>query len=113
MTNKQIVAIESQRLAEEGILKYTGKTYKAINAAGEEITVKEVQPIHTYAGWQEIGYQVKKGQKSKVKFPIWKYTSGKKKGMTEEEAQEKGYCFLKLSAWFTDEQVEPIESGQA
>ena len=56
-----------------------------------------------------MGYQVKKGEKSNIKFTIWKYTKGKKKDMTEEEAQQKGYCFMKLSAFFTDEQVEKIE----
>ena len=64
--------------------------------------------IHTYAGWQERGYQVKKGEKAIAKFPIWKYTKGKKE-MTEEDAQAKGYCFMKNSAWFSDLQVEPIK----
>lgn len=65
--------------------------------------------IHTYAHWQSLGFQVKKGEKAVAKFPIWKYTSKKKKEETEEEAQVAGHCFMKMSAWFTDQQVEPIE----
>ena len=65
--------------------------------------------IHTYAHWKSLGYQVKKGEKAIAKFPIWKYTKGKKTNMSEEEAQEKGYCFMKNSAWFSDQQVEPIK----
>lgn len=67
--------------------------------------------IHTYAKWKSLGYQVKKGETAIAKFPIWKYTHGKKKQaqeMTEEEAQARGYCFMKLSAFFSDAQVERI-----
>ena len=65
--------------------------------------------IHTYQHWQSLGYQVKKGEKAIAKFPIWKYTKGKKKDMTEDEARAAGYCFMKNSAWFSDKQVEKIE----
>lgn len=61
--------------------------------------------IHTWKHWQDLGYHVKPGEKSFIKFPIWKYTKKKNKEMTEEEAQEKGYCFMKTSAWFTQNQV--------
>lgn len=65
--------------------------------------------IHTYAKWQSLGFQVKKGEKAVAKFPIWKYTNKKKKDESEEEAQAAGHCFMKMSAWFTDQQVEPIK----
>lgn len=71
--------------------------------------ITEENEIHTYQHWQSLGYQVKKGEKAIAKFPIWKYTKGKKKEMTEEEAQSRGYCFMKNSAWFSDQQVEKIE----
>ena len=64
--------------------------------------------IHTYAHWKSLGYQVKKGETAIAKFPIWKYTKGKRNEMTEEEAQAHGYCFMKLSAFFSDAQVERI-----
>lgn len=65
--------------------------------------------IHTYQHWQSLGYQVKKGEKAIAKFPIWKYTKGKKKDESEEEAQANGHCFMKNSAWFSDAQVEPLK----
>lgn len=109
MTNTMIIMLEQERLVTEGVLKYTGRIIKGITPAGDEIEYQEIQPIHTYARWCAMGYQVKKGEKSKIKFPIWKYTSGKKKDMTEEEAQQKGYCFMKMSSFFTTDQVEPAE----
>lgn len=109
MTNAMIIMGEQVKLADEGILKYTGRILKGVTPAGEEVEYPEIQQIHTYNGWKARGYQVKKGQKAITKFPIWKYTKGKKKDMDEEEAQAKGYCFMKISAWFTEEQVEPIK----
>lgn len=71
--------------------------------------ITEDNVIHTYAHWKSLGFQVKKGEHAIAKFPIWKYTKKKNKDMSEEEAQQKGYCFMKNSAWFTDAQVEPIK----
>lgn len=71
--------------------------------------ITEDNVIHTYAHWKSLGFQVKKGEHAIAKFPIWKYTKKKNKDMSEEEAQQKGYCFMKNSAWFTNTQVEPIK----
>ena len=109
MTNAMIVMLEQVKLVEAGVLKYTCRMIKGINLmTGEPAEIPEIQPIHTYATWKQLGYQVKKGEKAVAKFPIWKYTTGKKKQETEEEAQENGHCFMKTAAWFTDEQVEAI-----
>ena len=64
--------------------------------------------IHTYQRWKSLGYQVKKGETAIAKFPIWKYTNERKEDMTEEEAQQCGYCFKKNSSWFSDSQVTKI-----
>ena len=66
-----------------------------------------------------MGFAVKKGEKSNIKFAIWKYsTKGKgKKNAQSEKADEDGekigggYCFMKMSAFFTEKQVEPIKAG--
>lgn len=109
MTNAMIILLKQMELVEQGILKYTGRTVKGINVlTGEPAEVPEIQCIHTYAGWKERGYQVRRGQKAVASFPIWKYTKGKTKDMDEEEAQANGYCFMKNSSWFTEEQVDPI-----
>ena len=105
MTNAQIILMESVKLMSDGILKGSG--VKGITPDGKEIELPE--QIHTYQRWKSLGYQVKKGSKSVAQFPIWKYTKKKTKEMTEEEAQESGYCFMKLSSFFTKEQVEKIE----
>lgn len=113
MTNAMIILLEQTKLAEEGILQYTGRMIDAVNVmTGEPTQIPEIQPIHTYNGWKARGFQVKKGEKAVAKFPIWKYTKRKTKEMAEEEAQQKGYCFMKMSAWFTDTQVEQIKAEE-
>ena len=105
MTNAQIIFIEGQKLAEAGIINYTGMVLKALNLAGEEVEVKETEPIHTYAAWKELGYQVQKGQKAVAKFPVWKYTSKKNEETGEEE---NAHMFMKTASFFRLEQVAPI-----
>ena len=108
MTNEMILMVETQKLAEAGILKYTGKTFKALNMAGEEVTVKEIEPIHTCKVWNKLGFMIKKGQTSEIKFPIWHYTEAKKKDESEEEAQANGHCYMKTASWFRFDQVRPM-----
>ena len=61
--------------------------------------------LHTYAQWKKLGYQVKKGEKSEHKISIWRRSTKK----VEKEEVDNGRYFLKLSAFFTQEQVERIE----
>lgn len=110
MTNAMIIQIETAKLAEQGILKYTGRTLKGLNVVGEEVEIKEIEPIHTFQGWKALGYRVKKGEKSKIKFPIWFWKKGKKKETEDgDEEVSRGNCYMKTAAWFTFEQVEKIE----
>ena len=102
MTNEQIIFSESQRLAKEGVIQYTGREFTAVAADGTKFTVKETEPIHTYNTWKEMGYQVKKGQKAVAQFTIWKYSSKK----NEETDQEEGRMFMKRASFFTARQVE-------
>ena len=90
MTNAAIILGQTTLLMQDGVI-------------GED------DMIHTYARWKAMGYQVKKGEKAIAKFPVWKYTNKKAKEMDEEEAQAAGYCFMKLSAFFSNNQVEPIK----
>ena len=105
MTNAQIILMESVKLMRNGIIKGSG--VKGITPDGRQVELPE--EIHTYQRWKSLGYQVQKGQKSVAQFPIWKYTKKKSKEMTEEEAQQSGYCFMKMSSFFTAEQVEKIQ----
>jgi hypothetical protein len=116
MTNAQIIEANKQELAKQGILKYTGRTFKAINATGEEITVKEVEEIHTFAAWKELGYSVKKGEHAVAKFTIWKckvkaesMTAKNQDGEDVTISQNSKNMFMKTSHWFTAAQVEPLK----
>ena len=103
MTNGEIILRESLELLKKGILKPTGRMMVVELPDGSTQQIPEVEPIHTYNGWKELGYQVRKGQKAKAAFTIWKY-SGKKDEETGEQGD--GHCFLKKSFWFTMDQVE-------
>ena len=75
-------------------------------------------PLHTFKGWKERGYNVRKGQKAKLKCDIWRYkkqvnTVPAKKENGEETEQEidTSHYYKKLSAFFTGEQVERVQQG--
>lgn len=75
------------------------------------IAMNELEPsieLHTFAEWKRLGYKVKKGEKSKHKISIWKRTTKKVENEKGEEVETQNY-FLKLSAFFTLDQVEKLE----
>lgn len=117
MTNAQIIAVEQVRLAQEGILKYTGRKIQVFNlVTQEEEFIDEIQPIHTFNAWKSLGYKVKKGEKAIAKFPIWKYVTKVSKELAEavdetdtDHIEGRGKMYMKTSAFFSDEQVEKIE----
>lgn len=113
MTNNEIVFAESLKAFEKGLLKETGRKITVELQDGTKKEINELEEIHTFNGWKERGYSVKKGEKSKIKFPIWKYTAKKieienKNG--EKEETEKTNMFLKMSSFFTSAQVEPVKA---
>lgn len=116
MTNAEIILGEQIRLADEGIIKILGWDTFTTDE-GEEVEIPKFQPIHTYQAWKKLGYQVKKGEKAVAKFPVWKYLTKKKKAEDDEADEDKtkvgnGRCYMKVSAFFTDEQVEPIKEDK-
>ena len=104
ITNGEIILRESLRLVDEGILKTTGRVFVQELPDGTKVELPEPEPIHTYNGWKDLGYQVKKGEKAKASFMIWKY-HGKK---DEETGEESGRCWQRKASWFTFDQVEKI-----
>lgn len=106
MTNAQIIFNESQKLAKAGVIKYTGKEFKATDDDGNEVIIKETEPIHTYNAWKALGFQVQKGQKAVAQFPVWKYRAGKHDDETDTDEPSK--MFLKKSSFFTAAQVAVI-----
>ena len=110
MTNAAIIQNESFRLMEAGVLKGSGEFAEIEKEDGTKEMVELPEEIHTFNGWKERGFSVKKGEKSKIKFTIWKYSS--KKIVDEDgEEDEKSSMFMKLSAFFTREQVEELVKG--
>ena len=106
MTNAQIIFNESQRLAKDGVLQYTGREMTYTDADGNQQVIKETEPIHTYNAWKALGFQVQKGQKAVAQFTIWKHCNGK---VDEETGEEKpGKMFMKKASFFTARQVQAI-----
>lgn len=111
MTNAMIILLESVKLMEAGVLSGTGQVITVEDANGKkELEIPE--DIHTYQHWKSLGYQVKKGSKAVAQFPIWKYTAKRTQDESEEQAQESGHCFLKMSSWFKKDQVEEVKNGK-
>ena len=115
MTNARIILNESVRLMEEGVLKGTGQFVEIENEDGTTSQLELPEPIHTFQKWKELGYSVKKGEKSTIKFPIWKHTTKEKPveeltGNPIEDAPITN-MFMKVSAFFTFAQVEKIAEG--
>ena len=62
MTNAQIISLATAEFLEKGTLKLIGG---------------EPEEIHTFEGWKERGYCVRKGEKSDIKITIWKHSTKK------------------------------------
>ena len=120
MTNEMIILHESIRLMNEGTLKGSGQ-YGTIETDLGPVEIELPEPIHTFQKWKSLGYQVKKGEKSSIKFPIWKHTVkmlktdtdnaelNKMNAMVNEQGGQTN-MFMKVSAFFTFAQVEPIKT---
>lgn len=120
MTNATIILNESLRLMNEGILKGSGQ-YAEIETESGKQTIELPEAIHTFQGWKQLGYSVKKGEKAVCKFTIWKHT---RKMLSEDTGSAdldkmnaninaqggQTRMFMQNAAWFTSAQVEPIKA---
>lgn len=105
MTNQMIVFMERCRLMDQGIIKGTGRFVEIETDQGVR-RLEEPEPIYTYKRWQELGYQVRKGETSQIKIRIWKYRGNVQADEESgEEMETNGKCFMKLASFFTMEQV--------
>lgn len=114
MTNNDIIFAESQKLAEQGIIDYTGRTFIFEDADGNKTEVKETEPIHTFAAWKSLGYKVKKGEKAVAQFVIWKHSKPKMTELPQPDGEtalvpDKGRMFMKKASFFRACQVEKME----
>lgn len=119
MTNEAIIFNEAMRLMEQGIIKGSGE-FAEIEFADGKKTVELPEAIHTFNGWKQRGYSVKKGEKSFIKIAIWKHTTkmlDTNTGNAETDAMnaqinaQGGHTnmFMKPAAFFTAAQVQPIK----
>lgn len=83
MTNEQIILNESINLMEQGKLNGTGNmiTIITVNSDGQEEKkqIEEPEPIHTYAAWKQLGFQVKKVVRQSHRSTYGSTFHGKKK----------------------------------
>lgn len=77
--------------------------------AMEHIEKRGELPLHTFKGWKARGFQVKKGEKTRIRIGIWQQTKSKTNEETGEEIP--GHMFMKTSCFFTGEQVEAIKTA--
>lgn len=123
MTNQEIIFQESIKLMKNGILKGTGEFVTIQDEQGKR-DIELPEEIHTFQHWKQLGYQVKKGEKAKAQFSIWKHTVKMLDENTDNEAVNKmnkniniqggkTSMFMKLSSFFTVDQVEKIELKNA
>lgn len=110
MTNEQIIFNNSLQLMEDGIIKGTGRTITVEDENGEKMEIPEPEAIHTYQAWKHLGFQVKRGQKAKASFLIWKHTVKRAK---QEQDEDEEKMFMTKAFFFTFDQVEPIEQAKA
>ena len=96
MTNVEIINNACEELVKAGKLD-------TVNVNGEIFP----EPIHTFQGWKERGYVVKKGEKSEIKITIWKHAV--KKTEVDGEEVETGSMFMKTAAFFKFSQVEKLK----
>ena len=106
MTNEQIIWGERLDLMNKGIIGTTGKMITLENEKGEKFDITEPEAIYTYQAWKSLGYQVKRGQKAKAAFSIWKLTRKKAK---EEKDVDVEKMFMVKAFFFTLDQVDAIK----
>lgn len=110
MTNMEIIERTKIELFKEGKIKTTGRFISAI-VNGEEQMIPELEPIHTFAKWKELGFNVKKGEHAIAQIIIWKHKTSKKHENDEETNVDNGYCFQKKAFFFSLSQVEQMKKG--
>lgn len=109
ITNSQIILTQSLELMKQGVLKGTGRILVQELPDGSKVELPEPEPIHTYQTWKSLGFQVRKGQKAKCSFVIWKYIGRKTLNEESGEMEEvDGKCIHKLAFFFTADQVDKI-----
>ena len=100
MTNSQIITAAA---IQAGI--FTEEQAAAILSTGHAL------PLHTFAEWKKNGFQVKKGEKARLKVEIWKKSNKTQTAETKDGNEieiDTSHFYKKLSHFFTLDQVEKL-----
>ena len=106
ITNAEIIFNVQMQLVAQGKIGTTGRVLTVQTQDGEK-QLPEPEAIHTFKGWEERGFKVRKGEHAVAKFGIWKYSGKHEEGDEGQQVEGRGYCFLKQSHFFAAHQVEP------
>ena len=68
------------------------------------------EELHTFAEWKHLGFSVKKGEKARCKIAIWNKSTKNKK--EDEEQEDNSYFYTKVAAFFSMNQVQPIDTKE-
>ena len=68
------------------------------------------EELHTFAEWKRLGFSVKKGEKARCKIAIWNKSAKNKK--EDEEQEDNSYFYTKVAAFFSMNQVQPIDAKE-
>lgn len=120
MTNERIILNEAIKLMNEGIIGTTGRQITVTNEKNEKFTVNEPEPIHTFATWKALGFNVKRGEHAIAQLYIWKHVA---KTGTMEAKNDAGETvtietddskmFMKKAFFFKLSQVEKNDGTKA
>ncbi len=111
MTNEQIIWNNRVALMEQGVIGTTNHYVYVQNENGERQCITEPEQIHTFAGWKQMGYVVRKGEHAIAKFRIWKYTVKKVKD-DEKSEKEREQMIMTEAFFFSASQVEALSDGK-
>ena len=64
---------------EAGTIGTTGNYLEIEGEDGEKKRIPEPEEIHTFLLWKDLGFSIKRGQKSTIKIRIWKHAVKKAK----------------------------------
>lgn len=79
----------------------------------ENEIIEEYEEINSFQEWKRLGFIVKKDSKSIGKVGLWIPTKKKEKASEdgEESEEEKSSYFMKQTALFSSNQVEPLKKA--
>ena len=120
MTNAQIIFNESIRLVEEQKIGTTGRLLTVVDGEGNEKTIPEPEPIHTFDEWKRMGLYVKRGEHAVAAFPIWVVNrkpvklpmKDVKTGETVEVTEDSTRYVMKTAYFFAASQVSIPEKSE-